>query len=271
MRQPRNDQFRAEIDRQSALFRTALTGCDEAARVPACPDWAATDLLAHLTEVQAFWAYIVATPITEGSQLDSYDDPTPADTYAVRLTEFDAAHRSLGTAVGAATPGDARWMWACDQGLHTVGYITRRQAHEALIHRVDAEQAAAQPVTDADPHLAADGVDEMVTVMLGGHPEWASFAGDGRVVRLAATDTGDEWLVELGRLAGTHPRSGEQFEEAGLRPVTGGEPKPIATISAPAWPLDLWLWNRTDAATVERTGDADALRHVDDALTEGLN
>ena len=197
MRQPTNDQFRAEIDRQSALFRTALTGCDEAARVPACPDWAATDLLAHLTEVQAFWAHIVATPITEGSQLDSYDDPTPADTYAARLTEFDAAHRSLGTAVGAATPGD------------------------------------------------------------------------GRVVRLSATDTGDEWLVELGRLAGTHPRSGEQFEEAGLRPVTGGEP--IATISAPAWPLDLWLWNRTDATTVERTGDADALRHVDDALAEGLN
>lgn len=178
MTQPTNNQFRAEIDRQSALFRTALTGCDEAARVPACPAWAATDLLAHLTEVQAFWAHIVATPITEGS-------------------------------------------------------------------------------------------DEMVTVMLGGHPEWVSFAGDGRVVRLAATDTGDEWLVELGRLAGTHPRSGEQFEEASLRPVTGGEP--IATISAPAWPLDLWMWNRTDAATVERTGDADALRHVDDALAEGLN
>ena len=47
MRQPTNDQFRAEIDRQSALFRTALTGCDEAARVPACPDWAAL-LHAHL-------------------------------------------------------------------------------------------------------------------------------------------------------------------------------------------------------------------------------
>ena len=50
--------------------------------------------------------------------------------------------------------------------------------------------------------LAADGVDEMVTVMLGGHPEWASFAGDGRVVRLAATDTGDKWLVEGGLKAG---------------------------------------------------------------------
>ena len=45
-------------------------------------------------------------------------------------------------------------MWADDK---TVGYIRRRQAHEALIHRLDAELTAGA-VTPLDPDLAADGV-----------------------------------------------------------------------------------------------------------------
>ena len=70
----------------------------------------------------------------------------------------------------------------------TVGWVLRRQAHEALVHRVDAEQTAGLPVTDPGVVLAADGVDEMLGVMVSGLPEWASFTPDGQRVRLHATD-----------------------------------------------------------------------------------
>ena len=46
--------------------------------------------------------------------------------------------------------------------------MLRRQAHEALVHRVDAEQTAGLPVTDPGVALAADGVDEMLGVMVSG-------------------------------------------------------------------------------------------------------
>ncbi len=47
-------------------------------------------------------------------------------------------------------------MWADDK---TAGYIARRQAHEALVHRLDAELTVGDR-TPLDPRLAADGVDE---------------------------------------------------------------------------------------------------------------
>src|SRR6516225_4382858 len=52
-------------------------------------------------------------------------------------------------------PQAEAWTWSDD---HTVGFIRRRQAHEALIHRVDAELTAGTR-TPLDPALAADGVD----------------------------------------------------------------------------------------------------------------
>ena len=37
------------IRTESARFRAVLTGCDPTARVPACPDWNAADLVWHLS------------------------------------------------------------------------------------------------------------------------------------------------------------------------------------------------------------------------------
>ena len=64
--------------------------------------------------------------------------------------------QELARVLEAADPADEAWNWSDD---HTVGFILRRQAHEALIHRLDAEQAAGD-VTELDPRLAADGVEE---------------------------------------------------------------------------------------------------------------
>ena len=65
-------------------------------------------------------------------------------------------------------PAEEAWTWSDD---HTVGFILRRQAHEALVHRLDAEQAAGRG-HELDAALAADGVHECLDVMYGGMPPW---------------------------------------------------------------------------------------------------
>ena len=67
---------------------------------------------------------------------DSGPSPT---SYADALTAFDEASSGLVAALRDADPADPAWTWSKEQ---TVGFILRRQAHEALIHRLDAELAA---------------------------------------------------------------------------------------------------------------------------------
>ena len=64
--------------------------------------------------------------------------------------------RGADRGTGGGRPGRAGRAWSTEQ---TVGFPFRRQAAEALIHRLDAEQTADR-VTLLDPELAADGVDE---------------------------------------------------------------------------------------------------------------
>src|SRR5256885_672811 len=84
-------------------------------------------------------------------------------------------------------------------------FVRRRQAHEALTHGVDAERAADRR-TPLDHDLSADGVDEALRIMYGNLPPWGSFTPDGvGTLRLRASDTGDTWLVTVGRFTGTDP------------------------------------------------------------------
>ena len=128
--------------------------------------------------------------------------------------------------------------------------MLRRQAHEALVHRVDAEQTAGLPVTDPGIALAADGVDEMLGVMVSGLPAWATFTPDGQRVRLLATDAGREWVMAFGRFHGTSPTTGTAVRRgvrgAGRRRAVGGggRGRHARRSSGSAWDLELWLWGR---------------------------
>jgi hypothetical protein len=160
-------------------------------------------------------------------------------------------------------------MWTADEALHTAGYITRRQAHEALIHRVDAELTAGTPVSPIDLALAADGVDEIVEVMYGReHPLLTFTPTEGRVVELVATDADRRWVLQLGREAGTVPDTGETIDDPNFR--LAPKATPLATISGSAADLDLWLWNRPTTGTLTRTGDSATLDAMDEVLGEGL-
>nr|WP_202388151.1 maleylpyruvate isomerase family mycothiol-dependent enzyme [Nocardioides flavescens] len=246
------------VCRESARFREVLAGCDPAARVPACPDWDAADLLWHLAEVQWFWAHVVRTRPAEPAA--SLAHPERPASYDELLAAFDDHSAALVGALAAADPDETAWHWSADR---TVGASYRRQAHEALVHRLDAEQTSG-PVTPLDPALAADGVHEALTVMYGGaHPDFASAGG---LVAVELTDTGDTLLVEPGLIvagehAGPHLVLREEAAEAAPRAVLRGT----------AGDVDAWLWHRLGDEAVVREGDPALLETLGAALSPALD
>lgn len=257
--------FLTAIQDESARFRAALADAPDTS-VPTCPDWSAEDLLWHLTAVQWFWGTIVDRDV---DQPDSLERPERPDGRNALLPAFDDATTALQDALRATPAADARWMWTVDDALHTAGYIARRQAHEALIHRVDAQLTAGREVSPIEPGLAADGVDEVVDVMYGReHPLVTFDPVIGQVVELTATDADRRWVLQLGRETGTVPETGEQIDDANFRPAPNAAA--AATISGRAADLDLWLWNRPTGQDLTRSGDRATLEAMDHVLAEGL-
>jgi uncharacterized protein (TIGR03083 family) len=262
-----NLDYLDHLARESARFLAALTDAPPEARVPSCPDWDADDLLWHLGEVQWFWGTIVRENVT-GLQAEELKPERPADRTGLTAFYRDAS-RDLSDIL-AATPPDARaWTWSDD---HTVGFIRRRQAHEALIHRVDAELTAGNR-TPMDRRLSADGVDEALRIMYGGLPPWGRFTPDNtRTVRLLATDTGDSWFVTLGRFIGTDPDDNKSYDEPDIHAAeTDLGDEASATIRGTAADLDCWLWHRPAGESVNTAGDQGVLDALDSIMAPGIN
>jgi uncharacterized protein (TIGR03083 family) len=245
------ETYLAHVRSESARFREVLTGCDPAARVPACPDWSAADLLWHLATVQRWWAEVLTARPTRPEEVE----PPRPESYDELLTAFDEWSADLVAVLEAADPVEEAWNWSDD---HTVGFILRRQAHEALIHRVDAEQAAGLG-SEADAVLAGDGVLEVLDVMYGGCPPWGTWTPGEGLVRVDATDTGQEHWVRFGVFAGTDPDSGRSYadeEDFHVVPAPDDrETEPDVVVDGPAAALDLWLWSRGGEDEISVVGD----------------
>ncbi len=154
------DRMLELVDGRSAALRSALAGAlDE--RVPGAPDWTGRELIAHLGEVQRFW----------GAVVDAGDPTGPPDDADVAEREpvgdlLDWSERSTGVlldALRAAGPDRPVWSW---WGPTDAGRVARHQVQEAGVHAWDAEDTVgrAGPLEPAD--LAADGVDEFLSVEL---------------------------------------------------------------------------------------------------------
>jgi len=177
--------------------------------------------------------------------------PRPAD------DELGAGLRTAGAdlveLLSLADDDDVAWSWSDD---HTVGFTVRRQIHESMVHSIDGFLALGAPIPEVEPLLAADGIDELVTVMLTGTPEWATFEPSGGVLELVASDTGDQWALQPGKIIGTEPTSGEALELDGYE--LDHETIPTATIEAPAFDLLLWMWGRADAPATNNAAQIEA-------------
>ena len=166
-----------------------------------------------------------------------------------------------------ADPAEPAWSWSDEQ---TVGFTFRRQAHEALIHRLDAEQTAGD-VTPLDSVLSADGVLECLDIMYGGCPPWGTFSGLPHYVRVDCTDTGDRVWVQLGRFTGTDPDDGQTYDEDDISVVADPGTDADAVVEGPAAALDAWLWRRGDDSDITVHGDRGIYDHFREAVKHPIN
>ena len=242
--------YLAHLRSDSARFAAVLRDAPADAQVPTCPDWQTDDLLWHLAEVQWFWGTIVRDKVDEPQGLRHPERPGDR---AGLLAFFDEATTALQSALTETDPAEPRWTWSQDR---TAGFIRRRQAHEALVHRVDAELTADVTRTPMDPELASDGVDEALRVMFGGCPPWGRIDLEpDATLRVRATDTGVSWLVTLGRFVGMSPE-GKGYDEPSIVVADGDNGGPAAaTVEGTAADLDCWIWGRPTSQDLFRTGD----------------
>ncbi len=250
--------FVAAVTRESGRFAEVLAGTDPSARVPSCPEWDAADLLWHLGEVQWFWATIVSERRSSPAGMTVPDRPASYDGLQAFAREQAAR---LAQVLADADPATEVYMWAPDR---TVGYVRRRQAHEALVHRLDAELTASS-VTPMEATLASDGVVEALEVMYGLVPPWATFTPGPDLVSVECSDTGLAVPVRLGRVTGTDPDDDGEHDQPGL--VVDRSPgRPAATVSGTADDVDAWLWRRRPASVLTVTGDHAAFERLVAAL-----
>jgi uncharacterized protein (TIGR03083 family) len=251
--------FLDHLASDSARFRAVLADAQPGLRVPTCPDWDAEDLIWHLAEVQWFWGEIAAGRLTTQAEVDELDGrriARPTDRAGL-LAHFDGSSSRLQGALASLDPGTELWMWADE---HTAGYIARRQAHEAMIHRLDAELTVGAR-TPLDCRLAADGVDEALRIMRCYEPEpGLTHEVLGRSVTIATVDAMHAWTVTPVRVTGTY--GGKAIDLLRLLVADGPDDTSAAEICGSAADLDCWLWNRPAVDEITREGDADALAAV---------
>jgi uncharacterized protein (TIGR03083 family) len=233
------DHARADAARLSDV---ALLGLE--ADVPCCPGWTVHDLVQHLGTVYIDKSLIVEEGWTERQSRSI----TPPQDDLIEWFDESAAH--LLEVLTAHEPSEPVWTWfEADQ---TVGFWYRRMAHESLIHRIDAEQAHGL-ASEIDDELAADGVDEILTVMMSGAPSWATLELGRRVARLEIP--GRSWTVRLGSFSGVSPTSGTVYTDEPTLELVGPHAEFQTVVSGPAAALDQWLWGRASFRDVTVQGD----------------
>lgn len=257
------------IDSEAARLAEVLAQTDPAARVPTCPDWDAAGLLWHFTGVHRFWADVLAQDPQTDEEVGALEQEgvEPPGSIAEILPLREAATADLLAQLRALPDEDRRWSWwDADQ---TVGFTRRMQTYEATMHRVDAELAAGLPVSPIAREVAAGAVDHCVDVMWGWMPDWATYEPLA-VVELVGTDSGAQWLVEIGHWFGTGPESGNEFDMA--RAVRAGEGVSVTgSVSAGAEQLARWAWNRApQPGAVAIEGSDEARAAIDRLIAQGI-
>jgi uncharacterized protein (TIGR03083 family) len=251
----------------SARFVTVLRDAPADARVPTCPDWHADDLLWHLATVQWFWGVVVRDAVADPESLSQPDRPPDRSGL---FSFFDEAASLLEAALAETDPSERRWTWAAHD--QTAGFIRRRQAHEALIHRIDAELTAGVEHVAIDADLAADGIDEVLRFMYGGVPPWSDHKLDpAATLRIQSLDREQVWFVTFGSFSGTSPGGHTYTGSAYLEVEDAGPDRAAAAgLVGSSADLDCWLWGRPTIGSIERSGDPAVHARLEEIIADGI-
>jgi uncharacterized protein (TIGR03083 family) len=233
---PTHAEFLSLVDERSTALREAVAGASDLdARVPGCPDWSLRDLVAHLGEVQRFWAVVVRAGEADGPP--ARELIVGAEPRGDLLEWFAESTRLLLAALDEVGPQARCWTWWPLSGApQTAGAVARHQAQEAAVHAYDAQETIGKP-EPVPAAVAVDAVGEFLQVTYGAEGPWPH--PPARV--LFACAEGPSWTLELSPAG------------ARLDPSPGGEP--VATVHGGASDMLLALFGRVPLDTLRIDGD----------------
>ncbi|MGH3762997.1 maleylpyruvate isomerase N-terminal domain-containing protein [Actinophytocola sp.] len=186
------------VQRQAGALRAAAVSAGPDAAVPTCPEWTVQRLVRHIARVHN-WV-VLALRAEPGAETVRAERP-PEDWDSL-LPWWDDALRTMLAELRTMGPDAPAWVFDA-RAASTAGFWARRQAHETAIHRLDAEHAAAGsaaasavPSLVFEPDLAADGIDELLTLVIPRRLDRERPEAEGTILFHAA-DAGRAWLVQL--------------------------------------------------------------------------
>jgi uncharacterized protein (TIGR03083 family) len=229
--------FVEEYAAAAERLAVAVAWSDLRAPVVSCPGWTTYDLVVHLGNVHAWAATIVETGQRAVEQNDEPRSARPkvvSQWYAAKAEDLYQVLRQV--------PPD-RHCWNFVEGTGVAAFWARRQLHETTMHRVDLDLACGRP-PELTAEVAADGVGEVLGVLVHRMYARGHTAHLEEPLVLEATDTGDTWVVV--------PQEGPPRLEQRASRAEGVRDR----VRAPADVLYRMLWRRpVDRADVLTSGD----------------
>jgi uncharacterized protein (TIGR03083 family) len=224
------DAYLETLDRDAWAFGELLRHRDLSNPVPDCPGWDVGDLARHLSGIHR-WA---TNAIVSGAPGDEPVGPVERDEL---VAWFDSGAAQLLEVLRTTDPLTPTWTFGPKPRL--VEFWLRRQPHETSVHLGDARRALGVDAP-VDPAFAADGVDEVVTMLIPRQVRLERIPPLPHAVRLELTDTETSHVL----------RTGDDASD------------PTASVAGTANDVLLALWRRTPIEELTIEGDAAAARAV---------
>ena len=225
------------LEQEITRFAVHYDQIDPLMAIPSCPKWTAHDLAQHLGTIHRWAEFLVRSRAPKripSTEMGLDDGPATGEW-------LSCGGHGLLTTLRAGNPKEPMWAWGRDQRL---GFWSRRQLHETLVHRMDLELASRIEVTTS-PTIAADAIDELLTNL------WSAahfssrvllLIGQGETLRIRATDIEASWDIKL---------NPDAFE------LVSGVSSPQVTISSTALELLLVLYRRRTCNEAELAVEGD--------------
>jgi len=227
-------RYAAEIEASTAGLAGILAENDLSLPIPTCPEWTLRQLVTHVGRAHRWAAEITRTRSDVFIPFREVPDGKLPDGSAEQQAWLRAGAARIVDAVREAG-SDIVWSFA---GPAPATFWIRRMACETLVHRTDAQLAAgAEPERAIDAEVAADAIDEWLTLLtdgiLGNAGGRTTPLPAGAALHIHATDDGiggrGEWMI--------------RHDPGGLT-VGPGHGKGDAALTGPAASLLLVLMRR---------------------------